>query len=270
MHRATPDASRGELVVVTGMTGAGRSTAAKELEDLGFYVVDNLPPSLLARRRPAGRREPGLEQPIAVVVDVRSGVVLRRRCRPTSPRARPAGTPRWSSSRPPTTCWSAGRRPPGGRTRCRAAAGCSTACSASARCWPTCAATPTWSSTPPRSTCTSSPTGSPRRSARPRRSRLKVTRGQLRLQVRHPGRRRLRRRHAVPAQPALGARAAAAAPAATARSPTTSRRRPGAAEFLDALRRRCSRASPRATCARASGSCRRHRLHRRQAPQRRR
>ena len=29
------------------MTGAGRSTAAKELEDLGFYVVDNLPPSLL-------------------------------------------------------------------------------------------------------------------------------------------------------------------------------------------------------------------------------
>jgi UPF0042 nucleotide-binding protein len=43
---ATP-ASPGELVVVTGMTGAGRSTAAKELEDLGFYVVDNLPSSLL-------------------------------------------------------------------------------------------------------------------------------------------------------------------------------------------------------------------------------
>ena len=41
-----PD-DRGELVVVTGMTGAGRSTAAKELEDLGFYVVDNLPPQLV-------------------------------------------------------------------------------------------------------------------------------------------------------------------------------------------------------------------------------
>jgi UPF0042 nucleotide-binding protein len=40
----------GEVVIVTGMTGAGRSTAAKELEDLGYYVVDNLPPSLL---RPA-------------------------------------------------------------------------------------------------------------------------------------------------------------------------------------------------------------------------
>ena len=42
----------GEVVVVTGMTGAGRSTAAKELEDLGFYVVDNLPPSLLADVNP--------------------------------------------------------------------------------------------------------------------------------------------------------------------------------------------------------------------------
>jgi UPF0042 nucleotide-binding protein len=44
---APPDRHHGELVVVTGMTGAGRSTAAKELEDLGFYVVDNMPPSLL-------------------------------------------------------------------------------------------------------------------------------------------------------------------------------------------------------------------------------
>ena len=42
-----PPEQVGDLVVVTGMTGAGRSTAAKELEDLGFYVVDNLPPSLL-------------------------------------------------------------------------------------------------------------------------------------------------------------------------------------------------------------------------------
>src|SRR6476661_7906086 len=44
---STADAHRGELVVVTGMTGAGRSTAAKELEDLGYFVVDNMPPSLL-------------------------------------------------------------------------------------------------------------------------------------------------------------------------------------------------------------------------------
>ena len=36
-----------ELVVISGMSGAGRSTAAKVLEDLGWFVVDNLPPSLI-------------------------------------------------------------------------------------------------------------------------------------------------------------------------------------------------------------------------------
>ncbi|TIC87825.1 RNase adapter RapZ [Nocardioides sp. GY 10113] len=63
----------GELVVVTGMTGAGRSTAAKELEDLGFYVVDNLPPSLLPDVVRLVDENFGPRQPIAVVVDVRSG-----------------------------------------------------------------------------------------------------------------------------------------------------------------------------------------------------
>ncbi len=67
------DQTRGELVVVTGMTGAGRSTAAKELEDLGFYVVDNLPPSLLKDVVRLVDESRGLRQPIAVVVDVRSG-----------------------------------------------------------------------------------------------------------------------------------------------------------------------------------------------------
>ncbi|WP_235738702.1 RNase adapter RapZ [Nocardioides alcanivorans] len=63
----------GELVVVTGMTGAGRSTAAKELEDLGYFVVDNLPPSLLPDVVRLVDRDRGPGQPIAVVVDVRSG-----------------------------------------------------------------------------------------------------------------------------------------------------------------------------------------------------
>ncbi|WP_372734436.1 RNase adapter RapZ [Nocardioides sp.] len=63
----------GELVVVTGMTGAGRSTAAKELEDLGFYVVDNLPSSLLKSVVELVDASRGPQQPIAVVVDVRSG-----------------------------------------------------------------------------------------------------------------------------------------------------------------------------------------------------
>ena len=66
-------AKPGELVVVTGMTGAGRSTAAKELEDLGFFVVDNLPPELLKDVIRLVDASKGPAQPVAVVVDVRSG-----------------------------------------------------------------------------------------------------------------------------------------------------------------------------------------------------
>ncbi|WP_272494596.1 RNase adapter RapZ [Nocardioides bruguierae] len=66
-------AEAGPLVVVTGMTGAGRSTAAKELEDLGYYVVDNLPPSLLVDVVRLVDDSRGVAQPVAVVVDVRSG-----------------------------------------------------------------------------------------------------------------------------------------------------------------------------------------------------
>jgi UPF0042 nucleotide-binding protein len=66
-------ARSGELVVVTGMTGAGRSTAAKELEDLGFFVVDNLPPELLKDVIRLVDASKGPAQPVAVVVDVRSG-----------------------------------------------------------------------------------------------------------------------------------------------------------------------------------------------------
>ncbi|GAB3667861.1 RNase adapter RapZ [Nocardioides korecus] len=64
----------GELVVVTGMTGAGRSTAAKELEDLGYFVVDNLPPELVGAVVGLVDERQGLQQPVAVVVDVRAGV----------------------------------------------------------------------------------------------------------------------------------------------------------------------------------------------------
>ncbi len=65
------------IVIVTGMSGAGRSTTANVLEDLGWLVVDNLPPQLLthlAELRDAARAqhpEAHLQQ-VAVVVDVRS------------------------------------------------------------------------------------------------------------------------------------------------------------------------------------------------------
>ncbi|MCW2714374.1 MAG: putative kinase [Frankiales bacterium] len=68
----TRPASNLELVVVTGLSGAGRSTAAKCLEDLGWFVVDNLPPSLLPPMVDLGSRSQGAVSKIAVVVDVRS------------------------------------------------------------------------------------------------------------------------------------------------------------------------------------------------------
>ena len=66
-------AKPGELVVVTGMTGAGRSTVAKELEDLGYYVIDNLPPGLLMDVIRLVDESKGPAQPVALVIDVRSG-----------------------------------------------------------------------------------------------------------------------------------------------------------------------------------------------------
>jgi UPF0042 nucleotide-binding protein len=61
-----------EVVVVSGLSGAGRSTAAKCLEDLGYYVVDNLPPSLIAAMVDLGSHTSGEVTRMAVVVDVRS------------------------------------------------------------------------------------------------------------------------------------------------------------------------------------------------------
>lgn len=72
--RDPSEAGRGELVIVTGMTGAGRSTAAKELEDLGYFVVDNLPPELVGDVVRLVDDKQGVSQPVAAVVDVRAGI----------------------------------------------------------------------------------------------------------------------------------------------------------------------------------------------------
>ncbi|MFI7581906.1 RNase adapter RapZ [Kocuria sp. M1N1S27] len=60
-----------ELLVVTGMSGAGRSTAANALEDLGWYVVDNLPPQMLHTLADLVSRTPQALPKLAVVIDVR-------------------------------------------------------------------------------------------------------------------------------------------------------------------------------------------------------
>jgi UPF0042 nucleotide-binding protein len=61
-----------ELVIIPGMSGAGRSTAANVLEDLGWFVVDNLPPALLPTLTELGGRAQGNVPRMAAVVDVRS------------------------------------------------------------------------------------------------------------------------------------------------------------------------------------------------------
>lgn len=61
-----------ELILVTGMSGAGRSTAARALEDMGWFVVDNLPPHLLVPTFDAIVEAAEIER-LAVVIDVRGG-----------------------------------------------------------------------------------------------------------------------------------------------------------------------------------------------------
>ncbi len=62
-----------EVLVVTGMSGAGRSTTADVLEDLGWYVVDNLPPTMLAPLATLASHAANALPKLAVVVDVRGG-----------------------------------------------------------------------------------------------------------------------------------------------------------------------------------------------------
>ena len=61
-----------DVAIVSGVSGAGRSTAAKVLEDLGWFVVDNLPPELIETMVDLGARSQGRITRIAVVMDVRS------------------------------------------------------------------------------------------------------------------------------------------------------------------------------------------------------
>ena len=159
---AEPTGTAGQIVVVSGMSGAGRSAAADVLEDLGWFVIDNLPPGVLPSTLDYMRASGGLEDKIAVVVDVRSRSFFAdlngalAQLRPTT------GTSASCSSRPPTTCWSGGTRACAGRTRSRALVACSTGSSESVPSSATCVVTPISSSTRRRATSTSfAPRSSP-------------------------------------------------------------------------------------------------------------
>ncbi|HET8568525.1 MAG TPA: RNase adapter RapZ [Candidatus Limnocylindria bacterium] len=66
-----PSATAPELIVITGLSGSGKSQAAKIVEDLGYYTLDNLPPALMPTALEVARK--GGHRKVAFVVDARSG-----------------------------------------------------------------------------------------------------------------------------------------------------------------------------------------------------
>jgi RNase adapter protein RapZ len=62
-----------DFTIITGLSGAGRSEAAKCFEDLGYFVVDNLPPALIGKMAELAASQGGPSR-VAIVADVRGGV----------------------------------------------------------------------------------------------------------------------------------------------------------------------------------------------------
>ncbi len=65
-----------ELLIVTGMSGAGKSQAANVLEDIGYYCVDNIPPAIIPSFMELSARSGDLLNKIAIVTDMRGGVLF--------------------------------------------------------------------------------------------------------------------------------------------------------------------------------------------------
>jgi len=63
-----------DFVVITGMSGAGKSQAMKVMEDMGYYCMDNLPPALLSKFAELTYKSTKEIKKVAVVVDIRGGV----------------------------------------------------------------------------------------------------------------------------------------------------------------------------------------------------
>ncbi len=63
-----------EFVIITGMSGAGKSQAMKAMEDIGYYCMDNLPPALLSKFAELCYQSKRTIDKVAVVVDIRGGI----------------------------------------------------------------------------------------------------------------------------------------------------------------------------------------------------
>src|SRR5882757_6833888 len=69
--------SHTELVIITGLSGSGKGTVLKALEDLGYYSVDNLPIDLIPKFAELAEGVPNIRK-AAIVVDIREGEALER------------------------------------------------------------------------------------------------------------------------------------------------------------------------------------------------
>ena len=75
--RAPRAAHKPDLVIITGLSGSGKGSVLKALEDLGFYSVDNLPVALIPKFAELTRDNPSIEA-AALVVDIREGEGLKQ------------------------------------------------------------------------------------------------------------------------------------------------------------------------------------------------
>ena len=73
---AKPAPGKPEVVVITGLSGSGKGSVLKDLEDLGYYAIDNLPVELIPKLAELTRDNPSI-QAAALVVDVREGEGLK-------------------------------------------------------------------------------------------------------------------------------------------------------------------------------------------------
>ena len=130
----------GQIVLVTGMSGAGRTTALKALEDLGFEAVDNLPVTLLGSLVRPGDR---LDHDLAIGIDCRTRAFDPPICsadRRRAARRRPRARSSCSTARTRSCAGASTRR--GGAIRSPSTVRSPTASPTSAGSWRACASTP--------------------------------------------------------------------------------------------------------------------------------
>lgn len=71
VNQAAAPVETPDVVIITGMSGAGRTEAMHTFEDLGYYVIDNLPPSMLLQLARIVGIDTGVGRHLAVVCDLR-------------------------------------------------------------------------------------------------------------------------------------------------------------------------------------------------------